>query len=118
MGDVVLIITTGYVAIVRLASAAVYMGGVVIRQIIAHRAIAIVGTAIRRWGDRVRMALVARISRVIRFVLEQILESVVVSSKYGLLCLENYRLTIGSGYCGDTDSHCGKRNCHSGDCET
>jgi hypothetical protein len=82
MGSVAQTITIGYVATVRLASAAVCMGGVAILAIIARRAIAIVGIAIRRLEGRVRMVLVARISRVIRFALEHILESVVATSTW------------------------------------
>ena len=82
MGSVAHLTTIGYVATVGLASAAVCMGGVAIPSIIARRAIAIVGIAIRRLEDRVRMVLVAQISRVIRFALEHNLESVVATSKW------------------------------------
>lgn len=58
------------------------VGGVAILAITVHRAIAIVGIAIRRLEDRVRIVLVARISRVMSFALERILGSVVATSKW------------------------------------
>jgi hypothetical protein len=77
-------ITIGYVATVRLANAAVCMGGVAALSIIAHRAIATVVIATRRLEGRVRMVPAARISQATRFALEHNLESVAATSKWDL----------------------------------
>lgn len=79
MAGVAQTITIGYVATVRLANAAVCMGGVAVLSIIA---IATVVIATRHLEDRVRMVPAARISQATRFALEHNLESVAATSKW------------------------------------